>query len=1288
MRLSRGGALVLDRGLLMAGEAWLHGALDSLAQAQRRANSSPQALLERLKARGRTDVVGLSPSASAWLIAEALRTGVTKRALVVTPGAKDAAACAKDLETFLGPAAVVLRLPASDTSPFLAVASDRRAAMDRAAVLATLARGAPWDALVLPAPALCRRLPPPEIAATRFVEVRRGETLHRADLLNALDAAGYVRCPIVEDPGTFAVRGALVDVFSPREDYPVRIDFDDEEVASLKFFDPETQRSLPEGSDGPCLSVALTPAREHSLRGEAREETRRKLRGLFDAFNVPTTQAAAQLDTLLDGSFQAGSDAFLPAFYTELAGLDAYLPKGEVATWVLDGARTLERLQDHLVRAEADHEARCASGEPTFNFGAYFLGEQEVQTLLEAQNHLSMTHLAAFDVPSDVQSTEQAAAREDSDEGDAGDILGRFAAPAGPLLDLGEVSLGPLREALLRERAHKGAREPLQAFRELAGQWLEQGLRVEVLARTLAQRERLENLMRRQGLGSGEQDATRSRALDTGDAEPDATPSAQLSLGAVGSAAGDARRSHALTFSAGELSAGFVLASGWVAYVSESDLFGSRKARTGKAKSPGEAQARRRAIVEDLRELAVGDYVVHVEHGIGRYLGLERKALELGTSAGDGRSMPARASLALEVLILEFAGGDRLFLPVTRLAQIEKYGAREGHAPRLDKLGGQSFSKTKRKAKESVQRIADELLELYAKRAAQRREPLKPADDLFAEFEATFPYEETADQTRAIDDVLGDLVDERPMDRLVCGDVGFGKTEVAVRAAFRVASAGRQVAVLCPTTVLAQQHYLSFKGRMEGFPVNVRMLSRFTSKEEAAETLAGLKSGQVDIVVGTHRLISKDVHFKHLGLMVVDEEQRFGVTHKERLKKLRAEVDVLTLTATPIPRTMQLAVGGLRDLSLITTAPVDRRAVRTYLCRWDDHLVASAIEREVARGGQVFFVQNRISRLYERANQLQALLPKVRFVVGHGQLKEGELERVMLDFVDGKHDVLCATTIIESGLDIPRANTIFVDGANAFGMAQLYQIRGRVGRSKERAFCYLITPPPATLSDEARARLAALERFTELGSGFHISSLDMELRGAGDILGTDQSGTIASVGFDLFLRMLEEAMAELRGEPIAPSIDPELSFDLDFGLPEDYVDDTGLRLSFYKRLSQAPSDADIDTLAGELEDRFGPPPREALALIEAMRIKWRLRELMILGLEATASRVTLHLHPDTRLDPRKLMPRLQSDPERWRLTPDMRLTRRFMQPQRNALEAAHTLLDTLATLTHDLPLSA
>ncbi len=1270
----------------MTGEAWLHAALGSLAQAQQRANSSPDALLQRLKSPGRTDVVGLSLSASAWLIAEALRTGVTKQALVVTAGSKDAAACAKDLETFLGPAAVVLRLPASDTSPFLAVASDRRAAMDRAAVLATLARGAPWDALVLPAPALCRRLPPPEIAATRYVEVRRGEMLHRADLLTALDAAGYVRCPLVEDPGTFAVRGALVDVFSPREDFPVRIDFDDEEVASLKFFDPETQRSLPEDRDGPCLSVALTPAREHTLRGAAQEETRRRVRELFDAFNVPTTQAAAQLETLLEGGFQAGSDAFLPAFYTKLAGLDAYLAKEKVSTWVLDGVRALARVQDHLAQAQTDHEARCAAGDPTFNFGAYFLGEQEVKSLLNGQGHLCVTHPAAFDAPATPEVT--GFPEGDAENAETNDVLGALAAPVPPLLDLGEVSLGPLREALLRERAHRGAREPLQAFRELAGRWLDQGLRVEVTARTLAQRQRLENLLRRQGLGVNGQNDAVSPDMILEDRDLDEVQGAQRERLDKDARAMRARPPSALSFSAGELSAGFVLASGWIAFVSESDLFGSRKARTGATKAPGEAQARRRAIVEDLRELAVGDYVVHVEHGIGRYLGLERKALELGSTASDGRSMPARASLALEVLVLEFAGGDRLFLPVTRLAQIEKYSAREGHAPRLDKLGGQSFSKTKRKAKESVQRIADELLELYAKRAAQRREPLKPADDLFAEFEATFPYEETPDQTRAIDDVLSDLVDERPMDRLVCGDVGFGKTEVAVRASFRVASAGRQVAVLCPTTVLAQQHYLSFKGRMEGFPVNVRMLSRFTSKEEAAETLAGLKSGHVDIVIGTHRLISKDVHFKQLGLMVVDEEQRFGVAHKERLKKLRSEVDVLTLTATPIPRTMQLAVGGLRDLSLITTAPVDRRAVRTHLCRWDDHLVASAIEREVARGGQVFFVQNRISRLYERANQLQALLPKVRFVVGHGQLKEGELERVMLDFVDGKYDVLCATTIIESGLDIPRANTIFVDGANAFGMAQLYQIRGRVGRSKERAFCYLITPPPSTLSDEARARLAALERFTELGSGFHISSLDMELRGAGDILGTDQSGTIANVGFDLFLRMLEEAMAELRGEPLAPSIDPELSFDLDFGLPEDYVDDTGLRLSFYKRLSQALRDADIDTLAGELEDRFGPPPREALALIEVMRIKWRLRELLILGIEATASRVTLHLHPDTRLDPRKLMPRLQSDPERWRLTPDMRLTRRFMQPQRNALEAAHTLLDTLATLTHDLPLSA
>jgi len=656
---------------------------------------------------------------------------------------------------------------------------------------------------------------------------------------------------------------------------------------------------------------------------------------------------------------------------------------------------------------------------------------------------------------------------------------------------------------------------------------------------------------------------------------------------------------------------------------------------------------------------------VHVEHGIGRYLGLVHKSV--------GGNM-------VDLITVEYAGGDKLYLPVYRLNQIQKFTGGEG-APKLDKLGGQTFAKTKAKVEKNLRKMADELLRLYAERKAAVGFALPAADDEYRAFEATFPFDETPDQARSIAEVESDLITDRVMDRLVCGDVGFGKTEVAIRAAFRVASEGRQVAVLCPTTVLAQQHYLNFKSRMSAYPLNIRVMSRFQTKSEQDATMRGLRDGSVDIVVGTHRLLSKDIHFKRLGLLVVDEEQRFGVTHKERIKALRTNIDVLTLTATPIPRTLQMAVSGLRDMSIINTPPVDRRAIRTVVTRHDEGVIREAIVRELGRGGQVFYVYNRVEGLYERAARLAELLPSARICVGHGQMAEGALEQTMLDFVEGRYDILCATAIIESGLDIPRANTMIIDRADMFGLSQLYQLRGRVGRSKERGYCYLVVPPPNAMTDEARARIEALERHTELGSGFQIASLDLEIRGAGDLLGGEQSGNVASVGFELFCQMLDEAVHELRGDPVVHEVDPELSFDADALLPEDYVADIGVRLSLYKRLASASGVEEVQDLAVEMEDRFGPPPDEARRFVHLMRLKTELRKLKALGCEATGKGVTLHLREDTPLDPQKILKLVQVKNSPYKLSPDMRLTRKAKEGEgfTSGLEAADKLLSELST---------
>jgi len=799
-------------------------------------------------------------------------------------------------------------------------------------------------------------------------------------------------------------------------------------------------------------------------------------------------------------------------------------------------------------------------------------------------------------------------------------------------------SLAELTKAVHSARMHGGKASALTPLVRRIERFLDMGLQVLVAARADAQAERLVALLRHHGV------ACRAR------------------LGAFDSRWIQPQHPEVLVVT-GSLARGVVAPAEGFVFITEEEIFGHRaRRRAGRAKT----SSLNKSFLEDLRALQPGDLVVHAEHGIGKYAGLVHR--EIG-------------SHTVDLLAVEYAGGDKLYLPVYRLNQIQKHSAGDGKQ-KLDRLGGQTFAKTKARVRKNVRKMADELLRLYAERRAASVQPLPEPDDDYRAFEATFPFEETRDQANAIEDVLREMSSDSPMDRLVCGDVGFGKTEVAIRAAFRAASESRQVAVLCPTTVLAQQHLMSFKTRLEGYGIDVRGLSRFQSKKEQSEVLRGLRAGFVDVVIGTHRLLSKDVHFKSLGLLVVDEEQRFGVAHKERIKQLKSSVDVLTLSATPIPRTLQMAVSGLRDISLIGTAPVDRRAIRTILTRQDDGVLREAIERELSRGGQVFFVYNRVEGLYERAARLQQLVPPARIVVAHGQMAESTLERAMLDFVDGRFDVLVSTSIIESGIDIPRANTIIIDRADMFGLAQLYQLRGRVGRSRERAYCYLVIPPLNAITDEARSRVEAIEQHSDLGAGFHIASLDLELRGSGDLLGADQSGNVASVGFELFRQMLEDAVHELRGETVVHDIEPELSFDVEALLPEDYIADIGVRLSLYKRLASAVDERDVDDLGMEMEDRFGPPPDAARRLVRLMRQKTELRRVRALGCEAHTKAVTLHLSDDHRLDAAGLVTLVQQRPKAFKVSPDMRLTRRATDKDewRDGIDALETLLSELGAL--------
>jgi len=700
----------------------------------------------------------------------------------------------------------------------------------------------------------------------------------------------------------------------------------------------------------------------------------------------------------------------------------------------------------------------------------------------------------------------------------------------------------------------------------------------------------------------------------------------------------------------GELSAGFRLPDEKLSVITEEEIFGPRVRRRGVA------EARAKALLSSLAELKEGDYVVHADHGIATYRGL----LHLRTGGLEG-----------DYLHLEYAGEDRLYLPVDRIEKVQKYMGGEGHVPRLDKMGGGAWEKAKVRARAAIEELARELLKIYARREMARGVRYSPPDRLFREFEAAFPYEETPDQQAAIEDVLGDMQSERSVDRLICGDVGYGKTEVAIRAAFKAALDGKQVAMLVPTTVLAQQHFESFRERFAEFPVEVEMVSRFRTAGEQKRILERAAEGRVDILIGTHRLLQRDVAFRDLGLVIIDEEQRFGVSHKERLRKLRAEVDVLTLTATPIPRTLHMSMMGMRDLSVIDTAPVDRLAVRTYVTRFDDDLIREAILRELRRGGQVFFVHNRVQSIDAMADFLRTLVPEARIAVGHGQLGEKALEEVMLGFIEGETNVLVCSTIIESGLDIPRANTIIINRADCFGLSQLYQLRGRVGRSKHRAYAYLLIPGEAGLTREARERLRVLQELTELGAGFRIASHDLELRGAGDLLGARQAGQIAAIGFEMYTDLLEETIQELKGLEKEEQVDPEIRLGLSAFLPEKYVPDPNQRLVFYKKLAAAGDEEALYLAADELRDRYGEIPPPAALLLEVMKLRVVMKRLKVEQAEFDGRNLVFAFHAATPVPPERILALLEDPQGRYRFSPDYRLSIRLGRcPGEEVLAAA------------------
>jgi transcription-repair coupling factor (superfamily II helicase) len=678
----------------------------------------------------------------------------------------------------------------------------------------------------------------------------------------------------------------------------------------------------------------------------------------------------------------------------------------------------------------------------------------------------------------------------------------------------------------------------------------------------------------------------------------------------------------------GDLSTGFVVPAVGLVLLAETEIFGARR-RTLRRPT-----YQRGAALTAFTDLAVGDLVVHEDHGIGRYHGL--RTMRVGDKDGD-------------FLLLEYAENGQLFVPVDRLDLVSKYLGADAGAARLDRLGGASWQRVKESVRAALREMAEELLKLYARRALAEGHGFSADTPWQREFEAAFRFEETPDQLRAIEDVKRDMQTRRPMDRLVAGDVGYGKTEVALRAAFKAVADGLQVAVLVPTTVLAQQHWATFTDRFGSFPARVELLSRYRSPKEQKAVVEGLRQGTVDVVIGTHRLLGKDVAFKNLGLLIVDEEHRFGVAHKERMKQLRASVDVLALTATPIPRTLYMALSGVRDMSVIETPPVDRLPIETVVRRFSRSAIKEALERELDRGGQVFFVHNRVQSLPSMARFVQELVPDARVIMAHGQMKERELEAAMVRFVDGQADILVSTAIVESGLDIPASNTIIVNRADRFGLAQLYQLRGRVGRERQQAYAYLLVPADGRVDEQAQRRLRALQELTELGSGFKLALRDLEIRGAGNLLGAQQHGHIAAVGYDLYSKLLAEAVRELGGEAPRATVEPVISVAVEGFVPEDYVPEVNQRLALYKRLADASSDADVDDLRAELEDRFGALPESARRLLDIVRIRVAARAMGVEKVEAGEGRALITFAPSTRVEPARLVRAIQASRGRLRM---------------------------------------
>jgi transcription-repair coupling factor (superfamily II helicase) len=1042
------------------------------------------------------------------LLLAALAADLGRRLAVIVADEKQAERLAQDLSA--GGAGPVLRAPAPQLTPYQRIPPSLKARRDEFRLLAALAEPSPSLVAILPATALFTRLLSPEDFARLSVALTEGaEDVSLARLTARLTELGYRRGDLVVETGDLAVRGGLLDVFPPDRELPLRVELDGDRVASIRVFDPDTQRSSErlKAVHVPAFSAARESGEERAL--------------LEDRLGRPPSEAERIV--------------FAPAATPMAASWLTHT--GDALFAVLEPAAIEEAVAAYTERVASDR-----------------------------------------DPDRDVLAPEELLHPGDRVRGAIAGILLRFDR-------LGASEGEPLRLAAEEIAGHAGRTKEAAAEISRA---LEAGEAVLVAARAAGGEEKVRRFAREY----------------------------EIPLSAPG-------EPGALRVAPAEISAGFRLRAPRISVYAEAEIFGEERPPVTRRQRPSEA------FLSDLRDLKLGDAVVHRDYGIGLFKGLKRVPIE-GTDR--------------EFMEIGYADDKTLLLPVERFDLVQKYSGVEGVTPVLDRLGGAGWGRRKASVRRAMRDMTDQLLKLYARRRVATGFSFSKDSPWQKEFEDAFEYTETPDQAQAIADVKRDMQSDQPMDRLLCGDVGYGKTEVAMRAAFKAVLDGKQVAVLAPTTVLADQHFRTFRRRFAAFPVTIELLSRFRSRVEQKEVVAKIAEGSVDILIATHRMLSKDLAFRDLGLLIVDEEQRFGVAQKEKLKEWRASIDVLAMSATPIPRSLHLSLSGLRDLSIIETPPRDRLAIETQVVPSKPTVIREAIEAEIARGGQVFFVHNRVESIGRVKQMLEELVPAARIAVAHGAMRENELERAMRRFVTREADLLLATTIIENGLDIPSANTILIDRAETYGLAQLYQLRGRVGRSDRPAFAYLLVPESASLSEIARRRLASIQEFCDLGAGFRIAAKDLEIRGSGNILGGEQSGHIAAVGFETYLQLLEETIREIRGEEAAPERTVTLSLGLDLTIPSGYVEDENWRMMIYKKIARSADERALSETLAEIADRFGPPPPAVERLASYARIRHRAESLGIHAVTAQAGRVHLRLAEDTAVDPDRLLGLVQSTP--------------------------------------------